>query len=611
LIYQAPSLADFRGASQRSSTYTINWGTTGANIWHICVRDNPQITSTVPFSQFPLLRQFFNWNDNQSGTLHLTSTNIMDVESSSNHYNYAVFSDCFPAGRDGTVDIDNNNLISLDISNDPGLLYLNASLNLLNQTSVDGLLQTLDSYNTNGGHLDLTGNAAPSIIGISHANNLTARKWKVQVASKNNQPIANFTSSVTIGTIPLVVQFNDTSINNPKTWTWDFGDGTYSNEEFPKHIYNFPGNYTVTLGARNVNGSDFKIVVITVLEQPVLPLANFSSNVTEGCVPLDVQFTDLSENATEWSWDFGDGANSTEQNPTHTYLVTGNSNVNLTVSNVNGTASKTATINILQAADSGSDGSSGGGSSSSGSSGGGGGGSPEPQSNVEAKELSQAFVTVGKLVKFDFPQKATPVVYLSFDSKKTSGKTTTIVEMLKGKSTLVSELPSEEVYKSLNIWVGNGGFATEKNIENAVVNFRVEKSWVQDKNIDQSSITLNRYSDKTWNQLTTSLSGEDDNCLYFTAQTPGFSPFAITGKIAASLAGIQPAAGDKTQNTKVRETQNVPNNGSIATNIEQSPEQTQSNNTFGKESAKMPSFDTGFGIVCLLCVFLYTRRKKE
>jgi PGF-pre-PGF domain-containing protein len=521
--------------------------------------------------------------------------------------NYAVFSDCFPAGRDGTVDIDNNNLISLDISNDPGLLYLNASLNLLNQTSVDGLLQTLDSYNTNGGHLDLTGNAAPSIIGISHANNLTARKWKVQVASKNNQPFANFTSNVTIGTIPLVVQFNDTSINDPKTWTWDFGDGTYSSDEFPKHVYNFPGNYTVTLGIRNANGSDFKNIVITVLEQPVLPVANFSSNVTEGYVPLDVQFTDLSENSTEWSWDFGDGANSTEMNPMHTYLVAGNYSVNLTVSNVNGTASKTAQINVLQAASSVSDGSSSGGSSSSGSSssGGGGGGSPESQSNVEAKELSQAFVTGGKPVKFDFPQKATPVVYLSFDSKKTSGKTATIVEMLKGKSTLVSGLPSDEVYKFLNIWVGNSGFGDSNNIENAVVNFKVEKSWVQDKKIDQSSITLYRYNDQKWNSLPTNLSGEDDKYLYFTAKTSGFSHFAITGKTTASETTLQPATGNKTESA-VNDTQN--NAINITTNISQPPERIQNSNTSGKESTKIPDFEIVSGIFCLLSVFLYKRR---
>ena len=167
--------------------------------------------------------------------------------------------------------------------------------------------------------------------------------------------------------------------------------------------------------------------------------------------------------------------------------------------------------------------------SSSGSGGGGAGGSPEPAKNVEVKELSQAFITSGKPVKFDFAKNATCVVYLSFDAKKTFGKTTTIAEMLKGKSALVSELPSGEVYKSFNVWVGNGGVASSKNIENPVVCFKVEKSWIQDKKIDQASITLNRYNDKKWEQLPVSLSGEDDKFLYFTAKTPGFSSFAITG----------------------------------------------------------------------------------
>jgi hypothetical protein len=79
------------------------------------------------------------------------------------------------------VNLHNNDLTSLDISNDPSLLYLNVSRNLLNQTAVDEILQTLDSYNTDRGSLNLTGNAAPSITGIGHANNLTARGWKVEI----------------------------------------------------------------------------------------------------------------------------------------------------------------------------------------------------------------------------------------------------------------------------------------------------------------------------------------------------------------------------------------------------------------------------------------------
>jgi PKD repeat protein len=75
---------------------------------------------------------------------------------------------------------------------------------------------------------------------------------------------------------------------------------------------------------------------------------NFITNVTKGYSPLTVQFTDKSDNATERNWDFGDGATSIEQNPTHTYSIAGIYTVNLTVSNANGTTSKIATINVQE-----------------------------------------------------------------------------------------------------------------------------------------------------------------------------------------------------------------------------------------------------------------------
>jgi PGF-pre-PGF domain-containing protein len=197
---------------------------------------------------------------------------------------------------------------------------------------------------------------------------------------------------------------------------------------------------------------------------------------------------------------------------------------------------------------------------------------------------------------------------VSFDSKKTAGKTTTIIETLKGKSTLVSELPSGEIYKSSNIWVGNSGFATPKNIENAVVFFKVEKSWIQDQKIDQSSITLNRYNDTKWNSLPTSLLSEDDKYVYFTAETPGFSPFTITGKMTASGAGIQPATGNKTQPASVNETQTKLNTENTAANVEQIPEQKQSPKTSGKGNTSISGFDMVCGMVSLLAVFLHKRK---
>lgn len=84
------------------------------------------------------------------------------------------------------------------------------------------------------------------------------------------------------------------------------------------------------------------------LTQEVPPVADFSSNVTKGYEPLPVKFTDQSENATKCNWDFGDGENSTDRSPMHSYLSAGNFTVNLTVSNGNCTDSKSMIINVTK-----------------------------------------------------------------------------------------------------------------------------------------------------------------------------------------------------------------------------------------------------------------------
>jgi len=180
-------------------------------------------------------------------------------------------------------------------------------------------------------------------------------------------------------------------------------------------------------------------------------------------------------------------------------------------------------ITVTQSSSGDSGGNSGG---SGGGSGGGAGASQEPQSNVEAKELSQKSVTAGKHIKFEFPKGATCIRYVEFDAKKSLGKVTTIVEMLKGQSKLVSSLPEGTVYKNVNIWVGSGGIANSNNMENAVVGFRVEKAWLKDCGADESSLALWHY-DKTWGKLETKKVGEDSTYVFFESKTPGFGSFTI------------------------------------------------------------------------------------
>ncbi|MDY9924988.1 lectin like domain-containing protein [Methanosarcina sp.] len=161
-------------------------------------------------------------------------------------------------------------------------------------------------------------------------------------------PVANFNTNVTEGYVPLSVQFTDLS-GNATERSWDFeNDGNIdSTEANPVYMYSAPGYYTVNLTATNENGTDSKLGTITVLEQPLPPVAKFYSDITQGYAPLSVRFTDISENATERIWNFGDGTYSTAVTPVHKYNKAGKYTVSLTVNNINGTDTETKSKYIL------------------------------------------------------------------------------------------------------------------------------------------------------------------------------------------------------------------------------------------------------------------------
>ncbi len=152
------------------------------------------------------------------------------------------------------------------------------------------------------------------------------------------QPTAGFSATPTSGSFPLPVQFTDSSQGGPTGWAWDFGDGATSTLANPSHSYTAAGTYTVSLKVTNTKGTDTKTMtdLITVAEQK--PLAAFTASPISGSGSVTVNFTDTSANhPTSWAWDFGDGATSTAQNPSHSYTAPGSYAVSLTVTNSGGT----------------------------------------------------------------------------------------------------------------------------------------------------------------------------------------------------------------------------------------------------------------------------------
>jgi len=131
--------------------------------------------------------------------------------------------------------------------------------------------------------------------------------------------------------------------------------------------------------------------------------------------------------------------------------------------------------------------------------------------------------------------------------------------------------------------------------------FKVEKSWLQDKKIDKSSITLNRYSDKKWSQLPVKVLKEDSKYLYFTAETTGFSFFAITGKAVEK---------EKVAETKPStNTSKLEKNSTAAENkTEQKTEQKAEQEAGKSKISSIPGFEALYVVVCLFMVLLHKRK---
>lgn len=114
---------------------------------------------------------------------------------------------------------------------------------------------------------------------------------------------ASFTNQSTTGSSPIT------------SYLWDFGDGNSSTVTNPTHQYSAPGTYTVTLVVQAANGqadSEVKVNYITVHPKPQ---AEFSVT-TNGCtLPVGVIYSNSSTGASSYSWSFGNGQSSTQQNP--------------------------------------------------------------------------------------------------------------------------------------------------------------------------------------------------------------------------------------------------------------------------------------------------------
>jgi PGF-pre-PGF domain-containing protein len=209
--------------------------------------------------------------------------------------------------------------------------------------------------------------------------------------------------------------------------------------------------------------------------------------------------------------------------------------------------------------------------------------SPE---NVDSTDSSMKKVLAGSSVRYDFSESAGPVMGIGFRAKDNKGNVVAKVQVLKEKPADV-DIPSGNSYRILSMSVGSEGTVSENNADNILIEFKVSREWIEENNIDPSTIRMTRYHNGQWQDLPGDQVDEDDENLYFNAETPGFSVFSIVGD-------------------EYREVIEEP--------IAQEPQveqQTEEDQTSEPENAQTPGFTAIFAVALIVGAAMVTRQKSN
>jgi gliding motility-associated-like protein len=199
------------------------------------------------------------------------------------------------------------------------------------------------SYSWNTGETTSSINVQPSTTTTYTVNGASA----VCVATQTVQvtveiaPAFDFTANILAGCPPLCIDFDDIVLPGTLSisdYSWNFGDGALTNFNDPTHCYTSSGLFDLNLSVTYSNGCVRELTKEDYINIFSLPSAAFTTNITSDPEKIDaaVDFTNLSSNASIYSWNFGDLGLSNLENPIHTYEQEGTYQVTLLATSSNG-----------------------------------------------------------------------------------------------------------------------------------------------------------------------------------------------------------------------------------------------------------------------------------
>lgn len=194
-------------------------------------------------------------------------------------------------------------------------------------------INTPNQLNTN---CNITDTIVYTVIAYDDIN--CRRDTATITVNVTDPPVPSFTVDKTTGCVPLSVRFTSTTEPEDASFlfiiTDEFGlvNDTIYDQTF-SYIFNSPGHYSVSYFSKTTDAEACEkwIYNNNYIYVSDFPVADFSWTPDEPTNGRPINFTNLSsgDNITDFYWNFGNGASSVLENPTHSYHITSDETYNV------------------------------------------------------------------------------------------------------------------------------------------------------------------------------------------------------------------------------------------------------------------------------------------
>lgn len=417
-----------------------------------------------------------------------------------------------PTGFSLTADTNGTSVSGVSFSNTSTVLTFNKTPLILNGTTeyfwFNATAATPGTYNFTVTTLDTSSVVVSNETNSITVNDTTNPDITINTPSASSWNKADFIVNATVtdaSTLSAVEYRYENSTANG-TWTaMSNPSGNYWNATFNISSVG-DGNYTFRINATDAGGnSNSTETVFTYVDDTNPTISSFTQTKTDTItVGESISASDFSCSASDNSESFG-GSVSTSI----TGFETGTTGSKTSTCTATDSAGNTDTSNVSYTV------------YSAGNAGAGAGVVSEPTSTEIIPEVKPG--EVGKFTKLD---SKTGIEEIRIEVNETATSVKISAKKLADKPTGVKVAPNI-LYRYLQITATN---INEDNLKSAVIQFRVDRDWLTNNSIDNGSIVLYRWFDNKWNALSTKIVGQDADNIFYEAQTPGFSYFAITGE---------------------------------------------------------------------------------